>query len=456
MTNTVNHDIMKKNGNGELIAMKRNAVKIFALILIVCVFAGSIFTVSFSGYDDMEQVQVWRRIDIVLQSAKEYNNPYIDVDIDATFTHGDGTSIHLYGFWNGENEWRVRFSPTKTGVWDYVITCTDTSNNSLHNVKGKILATENTNETDIDKHGFIKRSDIGRYFVYDDGTPFYWLGDTNWQAPNYVSITKCNYPGCDCGNQFRHEVNDRLSKGFTVYQTYFDSSESDGGGQRSVSKEPSMWKSKYKKINPQSFTDKYDKMFDYLADNGVAIALGFGVHNSTTSAMKKDELDRLSRYLTARYAAYPVVWITAQEITGETHFDAWLSSARVTDEGDGYNHPQTAHQYPLDVNNEFVKALGKESWHDFYALQHGSFFFERNLHVGRGLDNLLFVADIRNFQLGTRSYFQREAAIEVGYCSLNSLTTYDNNAGTNDWFTLTVDNRTTDGSLLLFGCVSSL
>ena len=362
---------MKKNGNGELIAMKRNAVKIFALILIVCVFAGSIFTVSFSGYDDMEQVQVWRRIDIVLQSAKEYNNPYIDVDIDATFTHGDGTSIHLYGFWNGENEWRVRFSPTKTGVWDYVITCTDTSNNSLHNVKGKILATENTNETDIDKHGFIKISDNGRYFVYDDGTPFYWLGDTNWQAPNYVSITKCNYPGCDCGNQFRHEVNDRLSKGFTVYQTYFDSSESDGGGQRSVSKEPSMWKSKYKKINPQSFTDKYDKMFDYLADNGVAIALGFGVHNSTTSAMKKDELDRLSRYLTARYAAYPVVWITAQEITGETHFDAWLSSARVTDEGDGYNHPQTAHQYPLDVNNEFVKALGKESWHDFYALQNG-------------------------------------------------------------------------------------
>ena len=365
------YGIIKKNGNGEQNAMKRNAVKIFALILTVFIFAGSIFTVSFSGYDDMEQVQIRRRTDIILQSGKEYENPYTDVDIDAVFTHEDGTSIRLYGFWNGGNEWRVRFSPTKTGVWEYVITCSDESNASLHNVKGKLLAVENTGETELDRHGFVKISDSGRYFVYDDGTPFYWLGDTNWQAPNYVSITRCNYPGCNCGNQFEHEVNDRLSKGFSVYQTYFDSSESDGGGQRSVTKEPSMWTSKYKKINPETFADKYDKMFDYLADHGMVIALGFGVHNITTSAMKQEELDRLSRYLTARYAAYPVVWITAQEITGETHFDAWLSSARITDEGDGYDHPQTAHMYPLDVNNEFVQALDNESWHDFYALQNG-------------------------------------------------------------------------------------
>ena len=349
--------------------MKRKTLKIISLMLGLCMAApGHALSADAEAAD---KVAVWSRTDIILKSEKTYNNPYTDVDIDATFTHEDGTSISLYGFWNGGDEWRVRFAPTKTGVWEYVITCSDASNTSLHNVKGKLTAVDNTGDTGIDRHGFIKVSDNGRYFTYDDGTPFYWLGDTNWQAPNYVSITRCNYPGCDCGNQFQHEVNDRLKKGFTVYQTYFDSSESDGGGQRSVTKEPSMWTSKYKKINPQSFTDKYDKMFDYLADNGMVIALGFGVHNITTSAMKQEELDRLSRYLTARYAAYPVVWITAQEITGETHFDAWLSSARITDKGDGYNHPQSAHMYPLDVKNEFVQALDNESWHDFYALQNG-------------------------------------------------------------------------------------
>ena len=334
-------------------------------------FASALHAVSFSEAAGTETVEVWRRTDIVLRSEKKYDNAYADVDIDAVFTHTDGTSVRLYGFWNGGDEWRVRFSPTKAGVWEYVITCSDTSNASLHNVRGSITATENKGKTELDKHGFVKISGNGRYFVYDDGTPFYWLGDTNWQAPNYVSIDRCNYPGCTCGSQFAHEVNDRLSKGFSVYQTYFDSSESDGGGQRSVTKEPSMWQSKYKKINPQTFTDKYDKMFDYLSDRGMVIALGFGVHTLTVGAMKKAELERLSRYLTARYASYPVIWITAQEITGEEQFDLWLSSASIVDEGDGYGHPQTAHQYPLGADDDFIRALDRESWHDFFALQNG-------------------------------------------------------------------------------------
>jgi hypothetical protein len=41
----------------------------------------------------------------------------MDVDIDAIFTHEDGTVISLPGFWNGENEWKVRFSPNKVGKW---------------------------------------------------------------------------------------------------------------------------------------------------------------------------------------------------------------------------------------------------------------------------------------------------------------------------------------------------
>lgn len=323
-----------------------------------------------SGAESSDKVEVWRRKDIVLKSEKKYKNPYTDVDIDAVFTHEDGTKINLYGFWSGGDEWRVRFAPTKTGVWEYVITCNDAENPSL-NKSGSLLAVKNTGETDIDKHGFVKVSDNNRYFVHDDGTPFYWLGDTNWQAPNYVSITKCNYPGCKCGNQFIHEVNDRVEKGFTVYQTYFDSSESDGGGQLSVTKEPSMWKKKYSEIDPRTFTDKYDVMFDYLAEKGMVIALGFGVHSITVKNMGKEALDRLSRYLTARYAAYPVIWITAQEITGEEQFDGWVSSARIVDKGDGYGHPQSAHQYPLEVTDSFVKKLDGEKWHDFFTLQNG-------------------------------------------------------------------------------------
>ena len=176
--------------------------------------------------------EIWSRCDVILASQKQYKNPYLDVQIDAEFTHESGKTIHLYGFWNGENEWRVRFAPTLTGKWNYTVTCSDAENPDLHNIKGSIIAIESTGNSMIDRHGFVKISENGRYFIYDDGTPFYWLGDTNWQAPNYVTMNSCNYPGCRCGNQFLHELNDRINKGFTVYQTYFDSSESDGGGQR--------------------------------------------------------------------------------------------------------------------------------------------------------------------------------------------------------------------------------
>jgi len=318
-----------------------------------------------------KNVPLWKRTDIVLTSGREYANPYLDVTLDAVFTHEDGTEIRLYGFWNGGNEFRVRFAPTKTGVWSYEIICSDTENTGLHGQCGTLLAVENTGTTDLDRHGFVRISDNGRYFVYDDGTPFYWLGDTNWQAPNYVSLTRCNYPGCTCGNQFLHELNDRLAKGFTVYQTYFDSAESDGGGQRMITPEPGLWTIRHKQINPQTFSEKIDRMFDALADAGMVIALGYGVHSSTTKAMDTEDLKQISRYLTARYAAYPIIWITAQEITGMDQFEAWNASAEITASGDGYHHPQGAHQFPLPVNNEYVTALDSKDWHEFFALQAG-------------------------------------------------------------------------------------
>jgi len=228
----------------------------------------------------------------------------LDVEVNAVFTHdADGDEIRLPGFWNGGNEWRVRFSPTNVGEWHYTIT-SDSDDSGL-SVSGSITAGANTGTTALDRHGFVKISDNKRYFTYNDGTPFYWLGDTHWQAPNYVSITQCNYPECSCGNQFKHEVDNRLAKGFTVYQTYFDSGESDGGGQRATTSEPGLWLNRHTKINPATFTEKIDVMFDYLAENGIVIALGYGVHNNTTDNMTEKALLDITRYLTARYAAYP-------------------------------------------------------------------------------------------------------------------------------------------------------
>lgn len=359
--------------------MKTFGLKLLSFLL--CLSLLSVFLPSLAEAAEVfapqyETVEVWARTDIILTSNKRYDNPYLDVEIDAVFTHEDGTEIVLYGFWDGGDEWRVRFSPTKVGLWSYVITCNDTANTRLHNVKGKLMAVENTGSSMIDKHGFVKISDDNRHFVYDDGTPFFWLGDTNWQAPNYVTIDKCNYPGCSCGNQFVHEVNDRLAKGFTVYQTYFDSAEMDGGGQRETTSEPSMWTDRHTLPDTEVFTKKFDVMFDYLAAQGMTIVLGYGIHSAGLPTMDYDLLQVFGRYITARYASYPVIWMTAQEITGDPQYDAWMPVCEVGDKGDGYDHPFGAHMYSIDARNPWAVRLDGEPWHDFFLLQaaHGPVF----------------------------------------------------------------------------------
>ena len=104
---------------------------------------------------EIDAVEVWRRTDIVLHSKTEYENPYADVEIDAVFTHEDGDEIRLYGFWNGGDEWRVRFAPTKAGRWDYAVSCSDGGNEGLGGVKGSVLAVENKGTTELDRHGFV-------------------------------------------------------------------------------------------------------------------------------------------------------------------------------------------------------------------------------------------------------------------------------------------------------------
>ncbi len=316
------------------------------------------------------KVNVFKRCEIVLHSDKTYENPFMDVDIDAVFTHEDGTVITLPGFWNGENEWKVRFASEKTGVWKYTVTCSDKGNASLCD-SGEIAVEYAEPATELEKHGYVVIPENGRFLTYADGTPFFWLGDTHWQMADYERLHECNYPGCNCGNQFKHLADDRIKKGFTVYQTYFDSAESDGGGNKHVHH---WWTEKYTKINPQAFNETMDVMIEYLANNGITMAMGFGVHSNTLSRMNNDAkaIQSFAKYCVARYACYPIVWITGQEITvGPEMFATWRSVGALVGKYDGFKRPNGAHMYPMTAQDERAQTLDNEPWHQMWILQGG-------------------------------------------------------------------------------------
>ena len=318
------------------------------------------------------ETRVYKRNEIILHSAKAYDNPFMDVEINAIFTHESGTVITLPGFWNGGNEWKVRFSAELAGKWEYAVSCTDHDNTSLFD-NGTIDAApclEPKNE--LEKHGYVRLEKGKRHMVYADGTPFFYLGDTHWMMPDYERLHECNYPGCSCGNQFKHIADDRIKKGFTVYQTYF----SGARYQTAASGTEGWWvDNTYSVINPKPFNEVMDVMMDYLADNGITIALGFGTHASTVGAYKGNvtAMKAFARYCVARYACYPLIWITAQEITNYTHnaFACWKQVGALVGELDGYHRPNGAHQHVHAADEQRSIELDQEPWHQWWTVQGG-------------------------------------------------------------------------------------
>ncbi len=310
----------------------------------------------------------YQRVNIPLTATGEYKNPFKETEVYADFTFSDGTVIRQYGFWKGGSDWCIRFAPIKEGNWTFKTVSKDAG---LNNIEGTVECTENEMRHDVDKHGWVKLEKDTRYFLYEDNTPFFWLGDTHWQAPDYERIHQCNYPGCTCGNQFKHVVDDRIKKGFTVYQTYFSSGRNTSEPEKEVLP---WWSEPYEVINPEAF-EKADYMFEYLDSVGFEIALGVGLHSQTYTQMKGNEeaMFLITKYIVARYSAYPIIWITGQEIISfhQPSIDLWLKVGALIGELDGYKHPLGAHMYPLDAEHPSVKDLGEKPWHQYYLLQAG-------------------------------------------------------------------------------------
>ncbi len=339
---------------------------------------------------------VYKRCEIVLESTKQYDNPFMDVDIDATFTHSDGTVIKIPGFWNGENQWKVRFSAEKEGLWQYEVVCSDKNNTSLFD-KGTINALPCLNpKTELEKHGYVRLEEGKKHFVYNDGTPFFYLADTHWMMPDFERLHQCNYPGCSCGNQFKHLADDRIKKGFTVYQTYFWGSRI----QKTSAGAEGWWTDDtYTKINPNAFNSTMDKMIEYLADNGITVALGFGTHHSTVRMYNYniEPMKKFARYCVARYACYPVIWITGQEVNDfdKEAYKCWMPVGATVMECDGFNRPNGAHMHAVAYETDQIQNLGNQPWHQWWTVQagHGGYdlLVSRYYYKGYYNDKKMFV-----------------------------------------------------------------
>ncbi|MFI7066786.1 DUF4038 domain-containing protein [Kribbella sp. NPDC050124] len=311
------------------------------------------------------RTRTWTPAEITLNSTVSYPDSYRDVDVSATFTGPNGQTLTAPGFWDGGTTWRIRFSPPVSGRWQYSTRSSDSANTGLNRQQGTILAADYAGGLDIYRHGFLRSSANNRYVTYADGKPFFWLGDNEQSALAGTKLNESNDPRF--ASQFKGIVDTRATQGFNVIWTETFAN----NGRPSNEGGPAWLDSTFGTLNP-GFWQSVDQRIDYIAAKGIVTALAMGVGSSLTDSTKGQtpEYVRLARYMAARYAAYPVVWLTAQEFDQPANcISCWQQVAKAFHDADPYRNLTSLHQFPIFAGGGVE--FRNETWYGFVALQEG-------------------------------------------------------------------------------------
>jgi len=358
--------------------------------------------ISPSG-DKLElECEKWVATEMEFISSVDYTDPVYTMDMDAVFYNKEtGTAYSVPAFWDGGRSFKVRFALTEAGTWEFYTVCSDTENAGLHHRYGTVVCSEYSGELDIYKHGFVKTVPGKNYFVYDDGTPFFYLADTHWTLPleqldGYGSIEDQASAGitqdiaAEYGitSQFKYIMDYRAEQGYTVIQSQPLGWWTDPG-------QNSWFADDHGNIYTYGVNDfildkfqQYDKHFAYIAELGLVHA------NSQFSSVPalmteyfagnitEERLEKLCRYWVARYGAYPVMWTTAQEADndyyGEDRGDCeatpdnnpWHFVIDYMHKYDPYAHPSTCHQEHWFYTGANNSSFDDRDAHTWYAAQY--------------------------------------------------------------------------------------
>jgi len=117
---------------------------------------------------DIAKIERWSRFELTLKGPAS-GNPFTDVTIKAVFLNGTD-KVTVNGFYDGDGVYKIRFMPSKTGIWHYA---TSSNAPALKNKNGSFECTPSAG----DNHGMVRVWDTFN-FKYDDGKIFYPFGTT--------------------------------------------------------------------------------------------------------------------------------------------------------------------------------------------------------------------------------------------------------------------------------------
>ncbi len=327
-----------------------------------------LFTLLFAGWPNAQGrsaeagVPRWGLFEATLTSTRTSDNPLQDAELHVTFTAPSRQTRRVQGFWDGGATWRVRFSPDEVGTWTYTTTARPESDRGLHARTGSFHVVAPKGSTRLDRHGPVRVSRSRTFLEHADGTPFFWLADTGWNAAMMSTP-----------DEWQHYLRERVRQRFTAVQWVTTQWRAAPHGDRL--NELAFTGRDRIAINPPFF-QRLDAKVTALNEAGLlsapvllwAIGGGSNPDINPGFSLPEDQAIRLAQYMVARWQGHDVVWILPGDgdYRGEKS-EKWKRIGRAVF-GETEHAPVVLHPGGM---HWVLREFQHETWVDIHGYQSG-------------------------------------------------------------------------------------
>lgn len=303
------------------------------------------------------QVARYEKLEITVDLEANFDNPYDvrRVDLMAVFTAPDDREWIVPGFWDGQEAWRVRFTPSVVGQWRFRLRVRDQDGESKP-YEGQFACLPSDHPGWLQVGAWVDSAYSSHYLAHHDGTPFYGVGHCNafdvmsygWDEEKGFSLFDRMVASGEnmlvywpiYSNPFFATTYDRYSvPDLKVIDMVVEDAERKG-----IYLVFTVWNHDLLRDETHSWSES--NMGDWATHNGFRELCSLDEFFTNKEAWYWQE--NLYRYIIARWGYSPAIglWQTVSEIEGTnvgSHMNPWHGHVNTYFvEHDPYRHPTTA------------------------------------------------------------------------------------------------------------------
>ncbi len=208
------------------------------------------------------------------------------------------------------------------------------------------------------KNGKLKVSENGRYLQHENGTPFFWMGETGWLLPEKLDRNEASYYLSGCRKAGYNVVQVQTVNGVPAINFYGQYSHPDGFNFKDINKK-----------GVYGYWDHMDYIIKKAEQNGIYIGMVCIWGNLVKAGlMSVKEAEAYGKFLAERYKDAPnIIWIMGGDVKGDINPDQWNTMARTIKSIDK-NHLMTYHPFGRTSS---IYWFHNADWLDFNMFQSG-------------------------------------------------------------------------------------